>query len=1226
MFPQLDTAYLGANIKTIKLVGDGLPFPTMNQTDETAAIDAGFVLALMNISLSVTNVILSDWKSPFVIASNSNFSIALNSVTMTKFASTSPVFYADPDSRLISFDIWNCSVSDIVCSSTTSGIQAAFISAQNENSRLTINSTVFYEVSGSSVSSIFSLGIKSVMLLFSSMFSYKPPDPSLPASTGKLRIAALGLNSSLSVDSSNFSNIILSLSSGGVFNLLPLSKIVIFNSLFVGCSSLGDGGIFNVGSNSSILIQSSTFRSNRATSSGGVVYCENFCVVELLFSEFFESLGSKGGVLSALSNLNLKVRSSLFSNCRATNIGAVFHITDKSFADVINVSFIQNVASNYGGVFYALRFAFIGISNSTFDSNSATGYSGGSLYLDSGVFDVRFTSFLRSISYLDGGAIFSSASNGTLRNCSFTKCSSTQGNGGALLSISSIFEAHGNTFHNNVAKRDGGALKLQSTTFVSSFLLFNASSATNGGGAFVQGGTFSSLYSWFSMNSVLALGGAAYIEAESSNLAHSTFESNTGLFGGAVYIVTGLNISDCWFLSNVAKQSGGAIAIQAQISIFLRRSILKSNIALSGGAIYSSAVNLSAIDCILEGNRASDGNGGAFDMEIYDEESIQVSSFLQFLNSAFLNNSCSGEYSNGGALSLVSSGFAALEVFFLNSSLSHNSASIRGGAFYSDNEFISFKMNNSIVSFNSAYSGGAIALKKSLFRFSNSKFLNNSAIGRADCRSFGGVGGVILIELYVICENLFEKVLFESNYANYFGGVLGIGQANACISNSTFRSNQTIFKNNWAKNYGPDFASLASEFVTTDESTDFFMNLQDSNQVQFYLQDHFGHYVLAESCAFDYFFNFTSFPNLIDMEFPLPYTIPIEISNFLPIRFAYISQALFPPVIEGLRVKLLISLSSEEIGIAAITLFVEFNISICPTGNALEKDDFSFFVCKECNPGYSLLQNATFSACLICPPGKTSSGSISSCVSCQPGFYSDVAGSFSCLACSAGRYAPLNASTSCTPCPKGKYTGRDKARSCDSCPSDSITFTESSFSLSQCTCNSGYYGNSWAGEECKRCPKQEGLSCDLNSTLPFVSNGWYRDPEDVTHVLKCIPSVACVKTEFQSTTTCETGYTGWLCGSCILGEYYKLERRCIPCGNSAIMWILLVILIIVCISILVKISDPTVISSMPIDIRITIGWLQMVSLYTKIASTWPVEVSWIFSFGSIFVRFLFFGC
>lgn len=1214
--------YLSSNfqlLKSIAFIGTlSGQCVTLNRS-EPVNNNPGIILeANTSMSLNFSNLCFTKWKAPIVFAKTGNLSVFLNSVVIQNFDfSTNPIFYSADTANFMQFYCINSRFVSLSISSSS----AILFKNNNPRSRIILLNSNFSDIGASNVQSIFDLNTAASLYIYNCTFVWSIEY----SSSSRVRIAKVDLKGDVQVFSSFFINTVSFVSLGGIFYLSSNGNLIITSSQFTGCGCKDFGGIIYSEKNSNLSMENCSFQTTKlsgSSASGGIIYCDSLCRITIQNSRFRDTAAYlSGGVVFAKEGSYVYILNSSFFGSRSS-MGSVSLAKNFSIIHIHNSSFENNEALVSGGVLYLDLYSQLYVNGSVFDSNSASGFFGGvfALYLVS--FSIQTSLFINCQSYTDGGVMYMRESNGSFISSLILNTRSHQGNGGAITILLSSLIFSNSSCKDSFSKENGGCIYItQSSTGTISNSLFQNNSALNGGTIYTDTDTSCSIFnSNFSLNYADNLGGAIFL---SYSIFLYSIEKvlciqNSALYGGSIYSEGNAHILRSNFWENFAFEEGGALYFLSNMLV-LNFSNFYLNTAANGGALEFWGYKLILQNNQFESNYAQ-GDGGAM-LLIFSEEFME-SKEVQIESSIFKNNSCKA---SGGAIFLSNYPNSFSDARIQNCLFFQNTALSKGGALYfvSENSYLMF--SNLSFNENKASTGGAVYSKEYPSKITFVKFQHNYALGKSACRTYEGSGGALFVEEYSICSliNSTENVLFNSNSASNYGGAIAFGIVSAsCLQNSSFLS-ANIFSwiNNTAKNYGENFASLPDQF-RVDGSDEYALFFQDEVQIRFHLEDHFGFYSISDNCPFDYIIKFASVADLIEMEFPLPYTIPIEILNFLPIRFAFTSRNIFPPIFEGLKVILLIKLASTEENVSPMEHLFNLNISICRDGQALEPDDFSFFMCKDCIAGFYLMQNASYSVCATCPPGTFSNGFSTFCGECGPGQYSDTAASYSCLSCSAGRYSSTNGSSSCNGCLKGKFSPTDRAIGCKECPNGSLTFGDSSFSLTQCTCSSGYYGNSWAGESCNRCPEQEGVRCEANSSIPYVSSGWFRDSNNATHVLRCIPTDACVKTEYSINTLCNEGHTGWLCGSCILGEYYKLDKKCSKCGNSVLMWFLLVFLLIMCTLILVKVSDPAAISSIPVDIRITIGWLQMVSLYTKISSDWPVEISWFFRIGSIFVRFI----
>jgi hypothetical protein len=163
---------------------------------------------------------------------------------------------------------------------------------------------------------------------------------------------------------------------------------------------------------------------------------------------------------------------------------------------------------------------------------------------------------------------------------------------------------------------------------------------------------------------------------------------------------------------------------------------------------------------------------------------------------------------------------------------------------------------------------------------------------------------------------------------------------------------------------------------------------------------------------------------------------------------------------------------------------------------------------------------------------------------------------------------------------------------------------------------SGYFGQPYVGIPCKACETQPYLKCEQNSTFPSISAGYYRNPDNPNLVYECISKDACLSTSSDVLfTKCVNGYTGWLCGSCIPFEYYKIGSACIECPSIVSKSLTLSFIAIIFCIVLWKFSTIKTFSGI-VDLKILLFWVQIIALFPQLSSTWPKELAIFFQYVS----------
>jgi predicted outer membrane repeat protein len=201
--------------------------------------------------------------------------------------------------------------------------------------------------------------------------------------------------------------------------------------------------------------------------------------------------------------------------------------------------------------------------------------------------------------------------------------------------------------------------------------------------------------------------------------------------GGAINSYFNIEMKECNFTSNYAKESGGGVYVGTYMLV--QSSIFKNNTSKSGGGF--SSVGTEVIDSTFENNLAEGdyAKGGGFD----SNGDTVVS------NSIFRNNTVSSTYSGtGGGGGFSASGTVSVNdsKFYDNSvsvevNYSFEDAKAKGGGFASHNSIGFTDVTNSIFIGNSLsttgssnpYSAGAGFYIRDRARVNNSFFSNNSA-------------------------------------------------------------------------------------------------------------------------------------------------------------------------------------------------------------------------------------------------------------------------------------------------------------------------------------------------------------------------------------------------------------------------------------------------------------------------------------------------------------------
>jgi hypothetical protein len=188
------------------------------------------------------------------------------------------------------------------------------------------------------------------------------------------------------------------------------------------------------------------------------------------------------------------------------------------------------------------------------------------------------------------------------------------------------------------------------------------------------------------------------------------------------------------------------------------------------------------------------------------------------------------------------------------------------------------------------------------------------------------------------------------------------------------------------------------------------------------------------------------------------------------------------------------------------------------------------------------------------------------------------------------------------PCPLGQLNDFEGKSECFGCPLFSTTISTASESQMSCFCEEGYYGKPFLNESCQRCSLVPGMQCPQNSSYPASILGYFKNPADPNIILECHPKESCLSSNSSfSFTTCNIGYTGWVCGSCIDFEFYKSGANCVECPSLAIKVSVYVVLILIAILVIRRMSSFDSFGALS-AVKILLFWIQIIALFPSLSS------------------------
>lgn len=423
-------------------------------------------------------------------------------------------------------------------------------------------------------------------------------------------------------DSQILSNTALGSSAGGI---RVAGHANISGSLFQGNHCLGStcsgGAMYAI---TTLALTNTQFIDNRARNDGGAVRVGGTAVIQgglFQLNQCVVLAGCEGGALHAETSLT-----------------------------VTGTQFISNSAHARGGAVRSLGNAlFVGAvfqGNDCLQSTAFFCIGGG---LNSGLsVTLSDTQFVANTAMSRAGAVYADSAaivlGGVLLN---NQCSELHCLGGGML-VAGTLTATNAQFINNVASGAYGGLWAVGPATLSGGV-FQGNTCTQDGCQ--AGGMFATsavvmTSTQFLTNSALGSGGGL-VASDGLTLTAGLFQNNSCHYencqGGALMTIGSAAISDTVFVTNTARQHGGAL--RAHGALVLNGGQFQGNRCLlddcSGGAVYSGGT-LALTGTQFTNNTALFGGGG-----------VHAENAARLTNGVFHSNQCTGASCRGGGLSVA---------------------------------------------------------------------------------------------------------------------------------------------------------------------------------------------------------------------------------------------------------------------------------------------------------------------------------------------------------------------------------------------------------------------------------------------------------------------------------------------------------------------------------------------------------------------------------------------
>ena len=446
-------------------------------------------------------------------------------------------------------------------------------------------------------------------------------------------------------------------------------------------------------------------------------------------------------------------------------------------ATLTGVTVSDNVAGANGGEIasgggIASKDAVLTLSGGTIEGNTAA-LVGGGVWLDGGSASIS-DSLIASNGATAGAGVLAHLTTLTITNSVIRNNAGVRAGG---IQTSASLRIVGSTVTGNTASDEGGGIVVTaSTTRLTDTVLSQNTAEGRGGGLLVAGGIVTMHAGAVTGNrSVKSIGGGIAVDAGAElEISGATVASNVATEGAGILSNGTLRMSQTMVTANVVDVSGadttvfslgngGGLLLQSGgFAVIENGSVIRDNVAGTGGGGIVTFAPLTIIDSTVSGNTSSSGGGGIF-----------VSAGATTLTRTVVADNTSG--SGGGGLLVF-----ADTLTITDSSVTGNTASGEGGGI-AVGATTALEMRGTTIAANSAAAGGGIHLR------GPAVIVDSTLSGnRADV---GGGGGIRLVDATATITN---STISGNTTAEAGGGIETVLTATVTLLNSTVANNEAI--------------------------------------------------------------------------------------------------------------------------------------------------------------------------------------------------------------------------------------------------------------------------------------------------------------------------------------------------------------------------------------------------------------------------------------------------
>jgi parallel beta-helix repeat protein len=406
----------------------------------------------------------------------------------------------------------------------------------------------------------------------------------------------------VSIDNSDLSYNTSRSAGGAVF--VHLGPTDITNSTITHNTAGGSGGGIT---GELVNISSSTVANNSSAGDGGGIFCASVAITTTTVSDNNAALSGGGIICNTAWDTSSITDCAISGNTSQTEGGGV---QCGGIVTISNTTINGNTARIGGGGICTITYVQLTINGCTISDNFV-GYTGnlsaaGGGVCAQGLLTINSSTINGNTATGSGGGISNSGNLTRITSC--TIAGNTAGlNAGGVDSRFYNLELRDCDVSNNSAVQWGGGILWHSNSFslIIEHSTINGNSAENGGGLVADGYNANISQSDFSGNSASNDGGGIFSQWGGTNfkLTSSTISGNSAANGGGLFDrYNGLTALNCSITDNIATEKGGGIFATQSSPTFRNCTITGNTATIGGGGAFAASTSISVDGTIIAGN------------------------------------------------------------------------------------------------------------------------------------------------------------------------------------------------------------------------------------------------------------------------------------------------------------------------------------------------------------------------------------------------------------------------------------------------------------------------------------------------------------------------------------------------------------------------------------------------------------------------------------------------